>query len=69
MRRIEIALVAILLLPVVASGGALLMDSPAKDKIFYLSVGWVLGWLASYLIARGVVWIIDRWVGNDRKSN
>jgi len=30
-------------------------------------VGWVLVWLARYLAARGVVWIIARWTKHDPK--
>ena len=69
MHRIGVALAAILLLPLIATGAALLMGWPVQDKLFYLSIGWVLGWLACYLAARGVVWVIARLVGYDPKSN
>ena len=69
MHRIGIVLAAILLLPVIAAGVALLMGWPAKDKLFYLSIGWVLVWLACYLAARVVVWIMARWMGDDPKSS
>jgi len=69
MHRIGIALAAILLLPVIAAGVALLMGWPAMDKLYYLSIGWVLVWSACYLAARVVVWIIARWVGDDPKSS
>ena len=68
MRRIEIALVIILLVPVVVTGIASLMGWPIQDKLFYLSIGWVLGWLASYLAARLVVWGFFQWVGNGPKT-
>ena len=67
MRRIGIVLAAILLLPVIAAGVALLMGWPAQDKLFYFSIGWVLVWLACYLAARRVVWIIARWTRDDPK--
>jgi hypothetical protein len=69
MHRIGVVLTAILLLLVVAMGAVLLMGWPVQDKLFYFSVGWVLGWLACYLAARVVVWIIARWVRDDPKSN
>jgi hypothetical protein len=69
MHRIEIALVTILLLPLIVTGAALLMGWPVQDRLFYLSIGWVLGWLACYLTARGVGWVIARWAGYDPKSN
>ena len=69
MHRIGILLSAILLVPVIAAGVASLMGWPAKDELFYFSIGWVLVWLACYLAARVVVWIIARWVGDDPKSS
>ena len=64
MRRIEIALVIVLLVPVVTTGAASLMSWPIRDKLFHLSIGWVIGWLACYLAARFVVWGIVQWVGD-----
>jgi hypothetical protein len=69
MRRIEVVMVAILLLPVIATGGVLLMGWPLQDKLFYLNLGWVLGWSACYLGARAVIWIIGRWIATNPKSN
>ena len=63
MHRIGLALAAILLLPVIVAGAAWLMSWPVQDKLFYLSVGWVLGWLACYLGARAVAWVVGRWAG------
>jgi hypothetical protein len=69
MRRIEVVMVAILLLPVIATGFVLLMGWPISDKLFYLNLGWVLGWSACYLGARAVFWIIARWITTSPKSN
>ena len=64
MRRIEIALVIVLLVPVIVAGAASLMGWAIQDKLFYLSLGWVFGWWACYLAARLVVWGFLQWVGN-----
>jgi uncharacterized membrane-anchored protein len=62
MQRIGRILTAILLLPVLAAGAAWLMDWPGRDKLYYVSIGWVVGWTACYLAARMVVWVIARFV-------
>jgi hypothetical protein len=64
MHRIGVVLAAILLLPVIVTAAAMLMGWPIHDKLFYLSIGWVLGWLACYLGARAVAWVIARWAGS-----
>ena len=61
MDRIGRALAAILLLPVIVAGAAWLMNSPVRDKLYYLSIGWVIAWSACYLVARTVAWIVRRW--------
>ncbi len=65
MHRIGIVLAAALLLPLIATATALLLGWPVQDKLFYLDIGWVLGWLACYLGARAVAWVTARWVGGD----
>ena len=69
MRRIEIALIVILLIPVVVTGAAGLMGLPIQDKLFYLCIGWVFGWWACYLAARLVVWIFVRWAASGSKES
>jgi hypothetical protein len=69
MRRLEIVLVAILLLPVIVAGGALLMRLPVGEQFFYLSLGWVVGWLACYLAARAVAWVIAKFAADGPQSN
>ena len=71
MHRIGLVLAAILPLPAIVAGAALLMGwpMPAQDKLFYLSVGWVLGWVVCYLGARVVASIIARLIGPGPKSN
>ncbi len=63
MHRIGRALAAILLLPVIVAGVAWLTNSPAHDKLYYLSIGWVVGWTVCYLVARAVAWVLARWTG------
>src|SRR5262245_25474438 len=62
MHRIGITLSAILLIPVIFAGAAVFLGWPAQDKLLYLSIGWVIGWLFCYLAARGVFFIIGRWL-------
>lgn len=62
MDRIVRALAAILLLPVIVAGAAWLMSWPSRDQLYYLSIGWVVGWSACYLVARAVAWVVSRWV-------
>ena len=69
MRRIEVIMVAILLFPVSATVVVWLVGWPIEDKLLYLNLGWVLGWLACYLGARVVFWIIARWLAANQKSN
>jgi hypothetical protein len=71
MHRIGLVLAAILPLPVIVAGAALLMGwpMPAQDRLFYLGVGWVLGCLVCYLGARVVAGIIARFVGPGPKSH
>ena len=69
MRRIEVVMVAILLFPVIATVVVWLVGWPIQDKLLYLNLGWVLGWLACYLGARVVFWIIARWLAANQKSN
>ena len=68
--RIGIVLAAILLLPVVAAVGALLMGLPVQDHLFYFSVAWLLAWVACYLAARVVGWIVAKFAvrGPDRPN-
>jgi hypothetical protein len=66
--RIGIVLAAILLLPVIATAGALLMGLPVHDELFYFSVLWLLAWVACYLAARAVGWIIARFAGAGPRS-
>jgi hypothetical protein len=67
--RIGVVLAAILLLPVIAAAGALLMGLPVQDELFYFSVLWLLAWVACYLAARAVGWIIARLAGGDPGSH
>jgi uncharacterized membrane protein len=62
MRRIGQVLAAILLLPILVAGAAWLMDWREQDKLYYLSIGWVVGWSVCYLSARVVAWVLGRWV-------
>jgi hypothetical protein len=62
MHRLGRILAAILLLPIMVAGAAWLIDWPEQDKLYYLSIGWVVGWSVCYLSARGVVWVLRRWV-------
>ena len=63
MHRIGLALAAILLLPIVVSGAAWLLSWPMQDKLYYLSIGWVVAWCTCYLVTRMVAWVIRRWAG------
>ena len=61
MHRIGLTLAAILLLPIVVASAAWLLSWPIQDKLYYLSIGWVVAWSACYLVARMVAWVISRW--------
>jgi hypothetical protein len=68
MQRIGVVLAAILLLPVIAAGTALLMGWPEQDALTYFSIAWVIGWTSCYLGARAIAWLITRLIGNDESS-
>ena len=65
MRSIGVVLAAIVLVPVIAAGAALLMGWPEQDKLYYFSVAWIFACTVCYLGARAVGWIVARLVGRE----